>query len=102
MLNLQSILAGKPVIEGVLVRGSTDFVWDRQQQRYKSHLCQKVDPADRDCRGEDVTRVSYILDTLQLHILPGVDPFDEGASGEQRGLSDQQLRDRLLNILKPQ
>jgi len=43
-------------IEGILVRGDADFLYNSSLGCYESHVC----PADG-CRGEDVTRISEVL-----------------------------------------
>ena len=42
-------------VEGILVRGETDFVMDQENTCFSSHRC-----ADNDCRGEDCTRVTLV------------------------------------------
>ena len=43
------------VVEGILVRGETDYVYDRRQGCRVSNRC-----SDTGCRGEDVTRITNI------------------------------------------
>lgn len=43
-------------VEGVLVRGENDFVWDSSKNCFRSKQC-----GDQECRGEDVTLMSQIL-----------------------------------------
>lgn len=43
------------VVEGILVRGERDFVYDYANRCYKSNVC-----SDDGCRGEDVTRITNI------------------------------------------
>ncbi|MBI2605964.1 MAG: trypsin-like peptidase domain-containing protein [Deltaproteobacteria bacterium] len=47
--------AGTGAIEGVLVRGETDFGWDDDGNCRISNRC-----ADDGCRGEDVTKISAV------------------------------------------
>ncbi len=47
------------LIEGILVRGDTDFVYDPESQCRRSNVCQ-----DTACRGEDVVRISQVLKHL--------------------------------------
>ena len=46
-------------VVGILVRGASDFTYDRARQCTASAHC----PADG-CRGEDVTNISYIIEAL--------------------------------------
>lgn len=46
-------------VVGILVRGETDFVYDRSRQCTMSKKCD-----DNACRGEDVTNISYIVEAL--------------------------------------
>lgn len=43
-------------VEGVLVRGETDFTWDSGSNCFRSKRC-----AENACRGEDVTLMSQVL-----------------------------------------
>lgn len=43
------------VVEGILVRGTTDYVYDRAQKCQVSNVC-----TDGGCRGEDVTYITNI------------------------------------------
>lgn len=47
-------------VVGILVRGATDFTYDRANQCTRSNVC-----AEDDCRGEDVTNISYIVQALK-------------------------------------
>lgn len=47
-------------VVGILVRGATDFAYDRVNQCTRSNVC-----AEDGCRGEDVTNISYIVQALQ-------------------------------------
>ncbi|MBS1971988.1 MAG: trypsin-like peptidase domain-containing protein [Bdellovibrionales bacterium] len=49
-------------VVGILVRGESDFVYDRVNKCSVSNRC----PADG-CRGEDVTNISYISEALKKH-----------------------------------
>jgi V8-like Glu-specific endopeptidase len=42
-------------IEGILVRGETDFTWDSANRCRRSNVC-----SDEGCRGEDVTNVDEV------------------------------------------
>lgn len=52
-----SALTGEVV--GILVRGEEDFKFDTVNQCVRSNYC-----ADSNCRGEDVTHIGYILESL--------------------------------------
>src|SRR5690606_3208625 len=43
------------VVEGILVRGTTDYVYDREQKCQVSNVC-----TNSGCRGEDVTYITNI------------------------------------------
>ena len=43
-------------VEGVLVRGETDFAWDNSKNCFRSKYC-----AENQCRGEDVTLMEQVL-----------------------------------------
>lgn len=47
------------VIEGILVRGESDFVWDKERKCRRSKIC-----TNDDCRGEDVTRITNLTEYL--------------------------------------
>lgn len=47
------------LVEGILVRGDTDYVYDHGEKCRRSNVC-----GDEDCRGEDVVRISVIFDYL--------------------------------------
>ena len=49
------------VVEGILVRGETDYVYDRDQRCRVSNNCD-----DDGCRGEDVTRITNIQALMDL------------------------------------
>lgn len=49
-------------VVGILVRGESDFVYDRVNKCSVSNRCD----ADS-CRGEDVTQISYISEALKKH-----------------------------------
>lgn len=55
--------ANTGLIEGILVRGETDFVYNRRQQCRESNKC-----SDNSCRGEDVTKISAVLKMVALPI----------------------------------
>ena len=46
-------------IEGILVRGETDFVYDSANSCRRSNVC-----SDEGCRGEDVTNVDQVADLV--------------------------------------
>lgn len=46
-------------IEGILVRGASDFLYDAEDKCRRSNVC-----ADNSCRGEDVVRISSILNYI--------------------------------------
>lgn len=48
------------MVQGILVRGETDFVYDTENECARSMVC-----PDHGCRGEDVTRISRILSALE-------------------------------------
>ena len=50
------------LVEGILVRGETDFVYDQASQCRRSKVC-----LPDSCRGEDVVRISLIYE----HLTPG-------------------------------
>lgn len=47
-------------VVGILVRGDTDFAYDRANKCTRSYTC-----TDSGCRGEDVTNISYIAEALK-------------------------------------
>lgn len=47
-------------VEGILVRGETDFVYDDKNQCARSNIC-----SQNGCRGEDVSNIRYIADELK-------------------------------------
>lgn len=62
--------SGSPVInvntgdiEGILVRGAVDFIYDRDNNCFKSHVCNYVESGTQ-CTGEEATRISKILPYL--------------------------------------
>lgn len=60
-------------VEGILVRGDTDYVWDPEQQCRVSNVL-----SDRGGRGEDVTLIT-IVEGLPAQVLPipgEIDPED--------------------------
>ena len=48
------------VVEGILIRGESDYVWDTERQCNQSHHC----TAEDDCMGEDVTKITEVLDYI--------------------------------------
>lgn len=52
------------LVEGILVRGEEDFEYDPENECFKSKVCQDT----RECRGEDVIRITEIP---ELEIRPG-------------------------------
>ena len=54
------VVAADGTVEGILVRGNTDFVYDRKARCYRSNVC-----ADSGCPGfEDITRTSRFVDLV--------------------------------------
>lgn len=51
------------LVEGILVRGETDYIYDRNQGCRVSNLC-----TDSGCRGEDVTRITNISALLDKYV----------------------------------
>lgn len=49
------------VVEGILVRGENDFVYDQQKRCSVSNKC-----SDEGCRGEDVSRITTIKKLMEL------------------------------------
>lgn len=49
-------------VVGILVRGESDFVYDRVNKCSVSNRCD-----ENGCRGEDVTQISYITEALKNH-----------------------------------
>ena len=49
-------------VEGILVRGETDYVNDPVQNCYRPKVCKMTE-----CRGEDVTRITNIKDLMKLN-----------------------------------
>ena len=49
------------IVEGILVRGETDFKYDSQKQCRASKVC-----GDAECSGEDVTRITNIQHLKQI------------------------------------
>lgn len=47
------------LVEGILVRGERDFVYDEKTSCYRVNTCN-----EGECRGEDVTRITNITDIL--------------------------------------
>ncbi len=45
------------VVEGILVRGEEDYIFDQTANCYRPKVCKMTD-----CRGEDVTRITNILE----------------------------------------
>ncbi|MBU0498703.1 MAG: serine protease [Gammaproteobacteria bacterium] len=96
VFNTESILAGDPVVEGILVRGALDFVqgkrkWDKAAGCLVSNRCGDIGGAA--CRGEEVTRIGAI--SQQISELGGSDdanapppspqePDEDGVSGTDR------------------
>lgn len=50
-------------IVGILVRGETDFSYDRNKQCTRSHRC-----TDTTCYGEDVTNIGLVTEALQSRL----------------------------------
>lgn len=48
------------LVEGILVRGEKDFIYDEQASCYRVNHCQ-----EGECRGEDATRITNLKDILQ-------------------------------------
>lgn len=63
VFNTKSILDGRPVVEGILVRGATDFVPGAPGNCVVSNLCPLFGAGD--CKGEDVTRTTKIAVPIQ-------------------------------------
>ncbi|MFT6069184.1 MAG: V8-like Glu-specific endopeptidase [Bacteriovoracaceae bacterium] len=53
-------------VEGILVRGETDYAYDSQSGCYRVFKCK-----DDECRGEDVTRITVIPE-----LVPGMTPAE--------------------------
>jgi len=47
-------------VEGILVRGYTDFVYDQANKCRRSMRC-----SDTGCGGEDVTKIKYVIDSIK-------------------------------------
>lgn len=61
------------LIEGILVRGETDFVYDQVSRCRRSKVC-----LPSDCRGEDVVRISLIYDYLTPNeLMPRSQSFEK-------------------------
>ncbi len=60
VFNTTSLINGEAKIEGILVRGATDFEFDNARQCYKAKKCTIQDVQNRECTGEDVTRISRV------------------------------------------
>jgi V8-like Glu-specific endopeptidase len=54
--------ANTGVVEGILVRGETDYVNDSVQNCYRPKVCKVTE-----CRGEDVTRITNINDLMKIY-----------------------------------
>lgn len=54
--------ANTGLVEGILVRGETDYVNDSVQNCYRPKVCKVTE-----CRGEDVTRITNIKDLMKIH-----------------------------------
>lgn len=50
-------------VEGILVRGSSDFIYDFVKKCYYSRVC-----APNECRGEDATKMSAVKGLLNINI----------------------------------
>ena len=48
-------------VEGILVRGEKDFVWNGKETCARSYRCK-----EDECRGEDVTRIDEIVKSLNF------------------------------------
>ncbi len=48
------------LVEGILVRGEKDFIYDEKASCYRVNQCK-----EGECRGEDVTRITNIKEILQ-------------------------------------
>ena len=53
---------GSKLVEGILSRGEIDYVWNNEEQCNISNQCKDNDP----CSGEDVTKISEILEYIPL------------------------------------
>ena len=64
-------------IEGILIRGALDFVYDTNENCFKSHVCDYVEK-DTQCTGEELTRISKIIPYLpsQLNIVQNKTKLD--------------------------
>ncbi len=72
-------------IEGILIRGALDFVYDRNENCFRSHVCDYV-KKDTQCTGEEATRISKVLPYLPTRLnlfeeSPGIDIPDSPADG---------------------
>ena len=59
-------------VEGILVRGAKDYVFDRERGCYLSNRCEKMDAENRICEGESVSRISAV-DIVALEMQDLVD-----------------------------
>lgn len=48
-------------VEGILVRGETDFIYDSDKSCFKSNVC-----TEAGCNGEDVTKISFLVDHIPV------------------------------------
>lgn len=52
------------LVEGILVRGTSDFIYDVAKKCYVSRIC-----APNECRGEDATKMSAVKGLLNINIV---------------------------------
>ena len=60
-------------VEGILVRGETDYVFDNERSCHSSYHC-----GDDECSGEDVVKISEVL----KHLPPSAEPEEPQKPGE--------------------
>jgi len=60
------------IVEGILVRGETDYTWDEENKCQRPFKC-KGD----ECRGEDVTRITVIPELVDASMVPSEDDAPE-------------------------
>ena len=64
VFNTESIRRGQPMVEGILVRGATDFVRARGRSCVVSNFCDSF--GGESCGGESVTRMSQVSVPIPL------------------------------------
>lgn len=77
VFNTTSLMNGEAKVEGLLVRGATDYVPNPTNKNcYITNKCTIQDAQKRNCRGEEVTRISKVKSFAKLiYSRPAVEPL---------------------------